>query len=455
MTPVGARIPARFGRWLGRPRPAAVPPPLADEVDDQIGRKNLLLLIQLRWIAVASQILGVAFVVVILGVAVPAAPMALVVATLVLLNLLSLLRLRLGGDVPNAELFAALLLDVAALAAQLYLSGGATNPFSFIFLLQVALGAILLRGWSATVLVAFAVLAYAALNLVHLPLDLAEGPFLGPLTLRSLGMLVCFAIVAALLAVFVARINRNRREREAHLADMRQRAAEEDHIVRMGLLASGAAHELGTPLSTLAIILGDWRRMPQMRADPELLGEIEAMQAEVGRCKAIVSGILLSAGEARGESAQETTIREFLGRLAADWQTTRPTADLRTRDEIGEDVPVVLDSTLRQSLFNLLDNAFEAAAGPIALHARRYADTLELAVEDEGPGFDPAILAAVGKPYQSTKGRPGRGLGLFFVVNVVRKLGGTVAATNRPGGGARVAVSLPLRTLAIEPEILP
>ena len=90
-------------------------------------------------------------------------------------------------------------------------------------------------------------------------------------------MLSGFVLNAALLVVFVTRINRNLRERDAQLADLRQRAAEEEHIVRMGLLASGAAHELGTPLATLSVILGDWRRMPDFAADPELAEEIDEM----------------------------------------------------------------------------------------------------------------------------------------------------------------------------------
>ncbi len=136
-------------------------------------------------------------------------------------------------------------------------------------------------------------------------------------------MLVCFALDAALLVFFVTRINRNLRERDARLATLRQRAAEEDHIVRIGLLASGAAHELGTPLATLSVILGDWRRMPVLAADPELVGEIDAMEAEVQRCKAILTGILVSAGEARGESAALTTLHTFLDDFVEDWREAR------------------------------------------------------------------------------------------------------------------------------------
>src|SRR6202044_1352255 len=158
--------------------------------------------------------------------------------------------------------------------------------------------------------------------------------------LHILGMLVCFVLDALLLVVFMSRISRNLRNRDARLADLRERAAEEEHIVRMGLLASGAAHELGTPLSTLSVILGDWRRMPGFAADPERPQEIDEMEAQVTRCKGIVSGILLSAGEARGESPVETTVRTFLDDLVAEWRSTRPAVELTYENRFGADLSI-------------------------------------------------------------------------------------------------------------------
>jgi two-component system sensor histidine kinase RegB len=294
-----------------------------------VGRKNLLILIQLRWIAVVGQIVTMTVVHLALGVDLPLAPMAAVLGALVALNIASLLRLSKPTPVSNAELFAALVFDVAALTTQLYLSGGATNPFTFLFLLQVTIGAVLLSAWSTWALVGLTGLCFAGLTIVYRPLDLVSHNAAELFTLHIYGTLSCFALDAALLVVFVTRINQNLRERDTRLADLRQQAAEEDHIVRMGLLASGAAHELGTPLSTLSVILGDWRRMPALTADPELAQEIAQMQAEVQRCKTIVTGILLSAGEARGESAGVTTLHTFLGA----GHVVRPTSAITTRLE--------------------------------------------------------------------------------------------------------------------------
>jgi two-component system sensor histidine kinase RegB len=424
----------------------------AVNLDDATGRQNMQQLIQLRWIAVFGQVVTIAIVDFGFGIRLPLANMTAVLACLVAFNAASLLRWRAHREVTNGELFFALLVDVAMLTAQLYLSGGATNPFAFLYLLQVILGAVLLEAWSTWTMVAVTSLCFAGLALLSRPLTLPLDHYRGLASPYVQGMLICFALNAGLLVIFITRIGRNLRARDARLADLRQRAAEEEHIVRMGLLASGAAHELGTPLATLAVILGDWRRMPAFSADPELLQEVGEMQAQVQRCKTIVSGILLSAGEARGESSVKTTIGTFLDELVEDWRTRHPGTALAYENRFGSDLGMVSDSALKQMIFNLLDNAAEASPRSVRLEAGRDGDALTLTVVDDGPGFATAMLAQFGKPYQSSKGRPGGGLGLFLVVNVARTLGGRVAAQNRPEGGAIVQLSLPLAAITLEED---
>ncbi|SFB14595.1 two-component system, sensor histidine kinase RegB [Collimonas sp. OK607] len=421
-------------------------------VENSAGHKNMLQLIQLRWIAVVGQITTIAIVILGFGIQLPLPDMLKVLACLVAFNIASHLRWHERRVASNGELFLALLVDVGILTAQLSLSGGTSNPFAFLYLLQVILSAVLLETWSTWIIVAITSACLAGLSLFSDPLALPpeHGNALSSLYVE--GLLICFVLNASLLVFFITRIGRNLRAGDAQLADLRQRAAEEDHIVRMGLLASGAAHELGTPLATLSVILGDWRRMPEFSKNSELLEEIGEMQAQLQRCKSIVSGILLSAGEARGESSVKTTISTFLNDLAKEWCATRPIVSFAYENRIEQDMPVAFDSALKQMICNVLDNALEASPQWVSLEATREADALTLVVTDTGPGFAPAMLAQIGKPYQSSKGRPGSGLGLFFVVNVARKLGGTVTARNRQQGGALVRLTLPLAAISLEEE---
>ncbi len=431
---------------------------LLDSLGETANQQNAMLLVQLRWLAVFGQAFTIVLGTLLLDLQLPMAPMFGIVGLLVLLNLFSMLRPRLGGEVRNAELMAGLVFDLSALTALLYLSGGASNPFAFLYVLQVTLGAVLLEAWSTWVLAALAGLCFGLLMRFHVPLVVgsAAGDAAHLFQLHVVGMFVCFLLVVVLLVLFTGRISANLRRRDQGLADLRQQAAEHDHIVRIGLLASGAAHELGTPLATLSVILGDWKRMAVFRDDPDLRQELDDMDAALQRCKGIVGGILMTAGEARGEAPALTTVAESLDTLVDRWGEVSPGVPLTVSIETPLDevafrrTPIVSDTSLRQMLFNVLDNAREVSPDWVCLSLRCHGGELVVTVRDRGPGFSPAMLANFGKPYQSSKQRPGSGLGLFLVVNVMRKLGGDARAANAPDGGAVVTLRLPMAALMVE-----
>lgn len=457
----------QWAAWLGRSTPHAGEAsdrdrgsPTAREpvsIQATANRKNLLLLVTLRWMAVAGQTAAIIVVHYWLDIYLPIVPMAGVIASLVVLNLATLYRYASNAVISNTELFIALALDVAALTVLLDLSGGATNPFVSLFLLHVIIGAVLLQPWSTWAIVGLASGCFIWLMVSYNEIGLTL-PMMSPMLdygqpkffdLYIFGLFVSFLLVAVLLVLFVTRINRNLREQDAHLAELRQHSAEEGHIVRMGLLASGAAHELGTPLTTLSVIVNDWKLMPRISSDPELASEIAEMQAQLARCKDAVSKILRSSGEARGEGAEPVGIISFIDALIDEWDESRGPAKLDYTNNLDTDWMVASDALLKQIVFNVLDNALEASPDWIGVEVARERDEIVIAVRDAGPGFAEAVLLDFGKPYQSTKGEPGRGLGLFLVVNVLRKLGGRAIGANRPEGGAVVSLRLPIETIAI------
>jgi two-component system sensor histidine kinase RegB len=412
---------------------------------DSANRRNMLLLIQLRWLAVTGQAATILLVHFAMRIPLPMVWLLAAPAGLVLVNLLSAPITARRRGVADQELMVALLADVAALTWLLYLTGGAANPFAALYLLQVVLGAVLLAPIYAWALIAITTLCFAGLGLHNLPLALPPKHEDALLSLYLQGSLICFVLMAVLLVLFVTRISQNLRARDAAMAAMRQQAAEHDHILRMGLLASGAAHELGTPLASLSVILSDWNRMPQLSSDDDLAQDMAVMRAEVERCKAIVTGILMSAGEARGQAPQRTTIRAFLTDAAEGWKGDGVAVEVR--NSLSHDPVIIADPALRQVLGVLFDNAVEAGARRVILSTSLVGETLDIGVRDDGPGFAPAILDHLGKPYTSTKTRPGAGLGLFLLMNVIRSLGGAVEASNPAAGGGEVRLTLPLSAL--------
>jgi len=410
-------------------------------------KRNMVLLVQLRWIAVAGQLLTIWFAWAMLGVDLPLRQLVAVPLLLALVNIVTMVMTDQRRGYSYLELLGALMLDVEALSWQLYYTGGATNPFTFLFLLQIVIGAILLHPrWSWIVaLVACGDVTFLTFRFrpLALPARFGDGHF----QLYLYGSLVCFILIAALMVFLVVKMDSNRRASDAALATLRQQASEEHHIIRMGLLATGAAHELGTPLASMSVILGDWAHLDGL--GPDLAEDVAAMQAELARCKSILSGILMAAGEVRGENPAVTSVRAFLGEIVADWQG-RTEAPIRLVDHFGTDVAIVSDPALRQVIGNVVDNALEVSPTGIEIEAWRRGDALLIDIADHGPGFPRAMLENVGRPYASTKGRAGGGLGLFLVVNVLRKLGGRVDVANLPEGGALVRLTIPLSALVFQ-----
>jgi two-component system sensor histidine kinase RegB len=412
---------------------------------------NMGLLVQLRWLAVVGQLFAIWLASQVIGIHLPVPQLIAMPVLLCGINLATMALNTRRRGYSYVELLAALMTDVEALTWQLYHTGGATNPFVFLFLMQIVIASILLPArWSWIVAVVACVdVAYLTFHFqpLRLPGAIAGAQF----QLYLVGSLVCFVMIAALLVVFVVRMDANHRASDSALSELRQQAAEERHIIRMGLLASGAAHELGTPMASMSVILGDWARHPAIAADAELAEDVAAMQAELQRCKGIVSGILMSAGEVRGENPELSSVRGFLREIVADWQA-RAGATICMIDAFGPDVEIISDPALRQVIGNIVDNALEVSPQSIDIAAQRRSEALVLDVIDKGPGFSPDMLANFGRPYNSTKGRDGGGLGIFLVVNVLRKLGGRVEAMNLPEGGALVRLTIPLAALTYDSQ---
>ena len=404
-------------------------------------RRNLSQLNRMRWIAVAGQLLAILGTVVLLNVTtLPWRQMLPVVAFLIFLNLFSAWRLRRGHPITELTVTVELLMDVACLTILLYLSGGASNPFVSLFILQVILAIVLLPHGHAAVILLATIAAHYWLTGNGVPLPLPHrwhgaGPSF--LDLHLQGMFLSFLLAASLLTWFVTRITANLRDRDAQIQALRQQMLEEDHLVRLGLLSSGAAHELGTPLTTLAVTLDDWQTLgPPTGA--ELTDKIAVMQRELSRCRQIVSEMLLSSGQERLEEAQAMRARAFLE--AAIQGLELP---LRIRFDVRYDPLIMADPMLEQAVRQLLDNAAEAGSRNIRISLSQAGpDQLALVIEDDGPGFPEGILADPGQPYLNYKDGAGRGLGLFLTGNVMRRLDGEMRLANL-AHGAQVTMTLP------------
>ncbi|MCW1919826.1 ATP-binding protein [Rhodobacter sp. KR11] len=425
------------------------PLPMPNPETSGAHRQNLALLVRLRWVAILGQAATILFTETVLGVLLPLGPMLGVIAALILINLAAARRCRLPAEIPVHRLVAEVWADVLALALLLFLSGGAANPFMGLFVLQdiVALLILPLRLASATFGLTLAC-GFFLLGFGH-PLvlpgwsatALAEGvPGYGnPYLLASY---LSFALSGGLTLWFMLGVRRNLARRDAQLAEAHQQIEEETLLIRMGLMASTAAHDLGTPLTNLAVILDDWEDLGLPEPE-ELSRQTRLMQEAVATCRETISGLLRQAGQARLEEGRGEDALAFVTEVARGWERRNRGVAVTLQDRRPRASRLLADVLLARALGNLMDNAREAGAGAITVTVAGHPARVSLVIRDDGPGFPPALLALGPVAGQSGNPEPGRGLGLILVQSVVRRLGGTVEFLRAEGGGAEVRIDLP------------
>lgn len=413
---------------------------------------NLRRLVALRFIAVVGQIVAVCVAVNAFQVPLPVAPLAALIAMLLAVNVVTAWRLQRDWTVTEAELFVQLLVDVAALTGLLYLSGGSTNPFTLFFLMPITLTAAALPGGYTWMMAGATAACYSFLMFFYVPLPHAHGHTGADFDLHVLGMWLGFVLSAGLIAYFVVRMSETLRARDAALAQLREDALRSERILALGTLATGAAHELGTPLSTLAVLAGD------LDADlpaGERRRKLTVMRDQVQRCKQILARLTESVGESPAVSGRGLPVADYLTELTTRWQALRPGVAVVTHTDGPRPGPaIVVDETLSQALTNLFNNAADVSPEQVELHAHWDARELVVEVCDRGPGLTEAVERMAGSAFFTTKA-PGQGLGLglFLARATAQRLGGSLALINRDHGGACARLALPLETIQVS-EVL-
>ncbi len=267
-----------------------------------------------------------------------------------------------------------------------------------------------------------------------------ETSFLGDaFNAHVLGMWLGFVISAAVIAYFAVEMAAAVRLREAQLTRLREETLRNERVVSLGTLAAGAAHELGTPLSTMAVVIGEMRDECSVPGAQENLALLDD---QVKNCKRILDTLIRQAQDI----PHEVSIDGFISAVLDEWQLLRPTVHYRYQVDGGQPAPRInADPALRAALLNLLNNAADASPQEmdVLLHWDAAGATLE--IRDHGPGLTPEAAARAGSAFFTTK-EEGRGLGLFLANATLENLGGSVRLYNREGGGATTEVMLPIRT---------
>jgi two-component system sensor histidine kinase RegB len=376
------------------------------------------------------------------------------IATLVLIAFISNIVLtgwlKLQRPAQGWMIGLVMLLDVLLLTGLLASTGGPANPFSFLYLIYIALGIVVLSTTWIWTLTLTTLLAYGSLFLQqkgHAGHHTIHNPHHMKMHLE--GMWIAYAITAVFIGYFVTRMKQALVKREEELQHLKEFQQKGEKIASLASLASGAVHEFSTPLGTIAIVAKELERALDKHPDLlELKQDAQLIREEVRRCKQISEELLRQAGETLGEASQPILLDTLFQNVLEHFPQANQ-VDMHLEESLKKQLFPLPRVAFLQLLRGLLKNAVEASQPneTIHLHAKRCDKQLCIEVIDHGSGISPDVLKRLGEPFFTTKSASeGHGLALFLAKTTMERLGGNLAVSSTPGEGTTVSLTFPLDT---------
>jgi two-component system sensor histidine kinase RegB len=416
---------------------------MADPARDQAihpGRNvRLETLVRLRWLAVIGQTTAVLVVYVGLDFELPIWACLAVIALAAWLNVALRVRFRMTQRLEPDRAAWLLAFDIAELAILLFLTGGLQNPFSFLLLGPVLLSATALPPRMTLILGAFAAACATVLIFYHYPLPWDPEEQLELPAIYTMGVWLSLLLALGFIGVHAWQLTEEARQLADALAATELVLAREQHLSQLDGLAAAAAHELGTPLSTITVIATELERA--IEPDSPYAEDVSLLREQAQRCRGILAK--LTELESGGEPFDRMPLSALIEEVVAPHRHFGVAIDvaLLPRDAaepIGGRNPAIL-----YGLGNLLENAVDFAVERVDIKAEWSADTVTVTITDDGPGFAPEILDRLGEPYVTSQSRRrmnvnvdgeagGLGLGFFIAKTLLERSGATLAFDNRP-----------------------
>ncbi|MCX8072946.1 MAG: ATP-binding protein [Candidatus Binatia bacterium] len=413
-----------------------------------LGPENiqLLWLARLRWLALTGQLLVVTGIEALLSMALPWVALGIVFGVEAASNLLCTWFAR-RRPVNEWWLVSVLAVDMVLLTALLHMTGGPVNPFSFLYLVHIALAAVTLRQLAAWGLTALGLIGFGLLFV------LPPWPGFTPpaahhdhLWLHLQGMYVAFGISAVFIVYFVQRVREALAQRERELAAARDLAARQARFAALATMAAGAAHELGTPLSTIAVAARELEKALR-DAPEEAAADIRLIRQQVRRCQTILQQMASEAGQGFGENMEMVSLAEFAAAIEEGGATQGAKIAVEVHGaDTAQRIPIARQA-LSRAIANLLRNARQASREgcPIQVRIHTVDGLLRIEVRDHGHGMPAEVLARAGEPFFTTK-PPGEGigLGLFLTRTLVEQMGGQLELESEEGRGTTARILVPV-----------
>jgi two-component system sensor histidine kinase RegB len=413
-------------------------------------RIRLSWLLKLRWGAAVGQTLAILAARWILRLDVPVPVLLSIVLFQAVENVLLQQWMQRAAAVPHGVIAATMFLDAVLLTALLAFSGGYSNPFSTIYLVNVALAVVLLDPpWAWAMLGASLVLFGSLFAVTRLS---ALGPLSSldqqdVMALHMQGMWVAFVVAAAFIVYIMQRVQMSLTRVQQALAEERSLSARNDKVASLATLAAGAAHELSTPLSTIAVVVKELQRSAEKSGAPEgTIQDFALIREQVERCRDILHHMSAQAGENAGEPLLPVPLVRWVVDTL-EFLPGRGRVDVHAKVDLERYAVAGPPKSITRALRSLLKNALQASpeSTRVTLQIALEGDLVTAQVIDRGCGMPGEILSRAGEPFFTTKvPGEGMGLGLFLTQTLAEQLGGGLELRSTPGSGTVATLKLPL-----------
>jgi two-component system sensor histidine kinase RegB len=405
------------------------------------GRISLRTLVPIRWVAVAGQALTLIIIHFGLGYRLPLLPAFGIVACSALLNLFLILHRQAATRLSERDAALYLGYDILQLAALLYLTGGLHNPFAILILAPITVAATILSQRPVVGLSGLAVAAITVLAIWHEPLPWLGRPPAFPLPL-VLGIWTALVMATLFIALYTWSVAQEARRLRDAVAATQLALAREQQVSAVGSLAAAAAHELGSPLATIAVVAKELAR--ELPSDSPYAEDAALLVSQSERCRKILAQLAQQHDEDGGSPYARLPISSLVEAAVAPHHDQGVRLIFATTSASTENEPLVRRSPeILHGLNNLIQNAVQFARREVSVTTSWDANMVTVEVADDGPGFPLHLLGRLGEPYLSTRAGEANhmGLGIFIAQSLLERSGAHLDFDNLPEGGAHVAIS--------------
>lgn len=412
-------------------------------------------LVRLRWFAISAQAITGVIAARLLELPVRPTDILVVIVAEIFFNLIAHQRLQDDEEPTQRWLFGSLIFDLVALTNLLFVSGSALNPFTLLYIVHVAIASVMLSPGRIAAVVGVSALGFSTLFVA--PSTVFWGQYNAGLGRAApyhlVGIWVAYIITASSVAFFTGRLSLQRRAQQRKALSAVVKAGRTQRLASLAALAAGAAHEISTPLSTIAVVASDLEDAATTLEDhEEFLEDAQLIGREVARCRMILDRMAVESGFIRGGMVQERALNEF---LEDTFERTHSADRIQLHNDVSLELRSnMLNSAMAHAVAAVLNNATLASSDtPVDFHIYKQENALHFDIEDHGVGMTADVIGRATEPFFTTRGTGGgMGLGLFLAYSVTQTLNASFDIESELGNGTRVRFALPLAPRAPEAD---